>query len=166
MEVAREQVISTIKLMSNFDHNVLYKVKSATSIDGFSTEYDIQRAIISHWPKTVFDKNFEIVGDEVPLNLRARNAKRSNSGRIDILAKHKHKEEYLVLELKRAAANIQAVTQVIANLKALKLNKEMASANLCGVLIAERIPTKVLNIAKEYRIDCYEISYPVVLNQL
>jgi hypothetical protein len=166
MEVSRDQVLPTIRKMANFDHSVLYKNKSSMPVNGFSTEYDIQRSILSSWSKTPFAKNFEIIGDEVPVDLGSRNASRRNLGRIDILAKSINLDEYLVIEIKRAEADIEVLDQIKGYLAALRKNDEMSSASIRGVLIAERIPERVLSSANQLGFETYKIEYPINLKRL
>ena len=166
MEVSRDQVLPIIRKMANFDHSVLYKNKSSTPVNGFSTEYDIQRSILSSWSKTPFAKRFEIIGDEVPVNLGSRNASRNNLGRIDILAKNIKLNEYLVIEIKRAEAHIEVLDQIKGYLAALRRNAQMSKASIKGVLVAERIPPQVLSSAKKLGFESYKIKYPINLERL
>lgn len=166
MEVARHQVLETIRKMSNFDHSVLYKNKSSGPINGFSTEYDIQRSLLLYWAETPFAKDFTIVGDEVPINLASRNSARSNLGRIDILAKHTTRNEYLIIEIKRAKATEAALKQISGYLGALKQREDMSTALFKGCLIAERIPRSLASSAGRLGFSSYEIVYPLKLTKV
>ena len=166
MEVSRDQVLPTIRKMLTFDHGVLYKNKSSIAVKGFSTEYDIQRSLLSSWAKTPFAENYKVLGDEVSVDLGLRNSSRKNLGRIDILAKHKKRDEYLVIEIKRAEANIAVLDQITGYLSALNKNNAIKGALIRGVLIAERIPQRVLTSAKRLGIDTYKIKYPINLVKL
>ena len=166
MEVARHKVLETIRKMSNFDHSVLYKNKSSEPINGFSTEYDIQRSLLLYWAKTPFAKDFTIIGDEVPINLAPRNSARTNLGRIDILAKHKKRDEYLIIEIKRAKATEEALKQISGYLSALKKREDMSLALLKGCLIAERIPKNIVSFAGQLGFTSYEIMYPIKLTKV
>ena len=158
MEVARHKVLETIRKMSNFDHSVLYKNKSSEPINGFSTEYDIQRSLLLYWAKTPFAKDFTIVGDEVPINLAPRNSARTNLG-DRYSSKGKKRDEYLIIEIKRAKATEEALKQISGYLSALKKREDMSLALLKGCLIAERIPKNIVSFAGQLGFTSYEIMY-------
>ena len=75
------------------------------------------------------------------------------------MAKGINLDEYLVIEIKRAEANIEVLDQIKGYLAALRKNDEMSGASIRGVLIAERIPERVLSSANQLGFETYKIEY-------
>lgn len=160
MIVERSRVLPTLGLMAEFDHSVLYLGRSGTSAVGFATEYDIQRAILIGWTKTPFASRARIIGDEVPVDPGA------NPRRIDILAREGDAGDWLVIEIKRAEANVEAVRQIQSYLTALAFRDDPLPGLIRGALVAERIPEVVRAAAAQAEIAAYEVTFPLTLRQV
>lgn len=160
LTVARNNVLPTIAALSQFDHQVLDLGRTERSHAGFATEYDIQRMILEHWNETPFAQRYEIKQDEYPVDGGL------NSRRIDILARDPATSDTLVIEIKRAEANLDALQQVMDYLLALGQKDAFAFGRLDGVLVAERIPKAVLDAALCNGIAVYEIDWPSTLRQV
>lgn len=158
--VAREHVLPTLAALRGFDHRVLDLGRTERSHAGFSTEYDIQRAILNQWAETPFATRHAVVQDEYPVDGGL------NSRRIDVLAQDPQSGDWLVIEIKRAEANADAVRQVEDYLLALGQKDEFAFGKLEGVLIAERISATVREAAQRAGIAAYEIEWPVTLRRV
>lgn len=158
--VIREQVIPTIEALVDFDHSVLTLNRSSHGGDGFTTEYVIQREIMENWDRLPFAERYDIVQDEFPVDGGL------NSRRIDILARDRVTGDWLVIELKRAEAKIEAVHQVEDYLLALGRLDDFALGKLDGVLIAERIPHVVRKAASDASVTAYEIHWPLKLERV
>ena len=155
MVVARDHVLTTLSLSLRLDHRVLYLGRSNRTTEGFSTEYDIQRALLFDWDSTVFSERYGVITDEFPVDFG------QNPRRIDILCKDKDSDERLVIEIKRAEANPDAIRQIRDYLHALSRREDFREMTLKGVLVAERVPLAVRQEAKRYGISAYELSYPL-----
>ncbi len=155
--VARDYVVPAIRALSGFDHSVLTLNHKAHESEGFTTEYVIQREILTNWEKTPWSACYDIVQDEYPVDGGL------NSRRIDILARDRKTGDWLIIELKRAEANAAAVHQVADYLLALGQRDEFAHGRLKGVLVAERIPSAVRVLAKNESIATYEVNWPLSL---
>ena len=155
MVVAREYVLSTLRLLCNLDHRVLYLHRSDRTVEGFATEYDIQRALLFDWDSTVFSDRYAIITDEFPVDLG------QNPRRVDILCKDRNSGGRLVIEIKRAEANLDAVRQIEVYLHALRRREDFCDMTVTGALVAERIPLAVRQEAKRSGISAYEVSYPL-----
>jgi hypothetical protein len=158
--VARNDVLATIEALRDFDHRALDLGRTERSHAGFATEYDIQRVILERWHEMPFAERYVIVQDEYPVDGGL------NSRRIDILAKDPRSGDWLVIEIKRAAANLDAVRQVEEYLLALGQKDVFAFGRLGGALIAERIPEIVREAALQAGIIAYEIDWPSSLRQV
>ena len=115
---------------------------------------------MEHWNETPFAQRYEIEQDEYPVDGGL------NSRRIDILARDPATSDTLVIEIKRAEANLDALQQVMDYLLALGQKDAFAFGRLDGVLVAERIPKAVLNAALRNGIAVYEIDWPSTLRQV
>ncbi len=158
--VERQSILPTIRQLADFEHNVLDLGRSNSSHTGFSTEYDIQRQLLERWDETPFSENFEIVQDEFPVDGGL------TSRRIDILARGIRREDWLIVEIKRAEAKQVAVFQIEDYLLALGRKDEFAFGQLKGALVAERIPKKVREAAINASVEAYEITWPVNLTRV
>ena len=160
MVVVRERVLSTLRLLRDMDHGVLYLGRSDRTTRGFATEYDIQRALHLNWGETVFSKRYVVVTDEFPVDGG------QNPRRIDLLCKDQNSGDHLVIEIKRAEANLDAVSQIKDYVHALRGREEFRGVSVTGALVAERIPLAVRQEAKRCEFSAYEISYPHELERV
>lgn len=158
--VAREHVLPTIAALREFDDRVLDLGRAERGHAGFATEYEIQRAILHHWAETPFAKRHVIVQDEYPVDGGL------NSRRIDVLARDPRSGDWLVIEIKRAEANMDALRQIEDYLLALGQKDEFALGEIKGVLIAERLSATVRAAAKHAGIAAYEIEWPFTLRRV
>lgn len=158
--VAREHVLPTLATLSSFNHEVLDLGRVERRHAGFATEYEIQGAILRKWGETPWSKDHTIVQDEYPVDGGL------NSRRIDVLAQNSTSGDWLVIEIKRAEANLDAVQQIEDYLLALGRKDEFAFGKLQGVLIAERISASVREAALHSGIAAYEIEWPITLRRV
>jgi len=158
--VERAQVIPTLKALSSFDHSVLVHNRAVHAGAGFSTEYVIQREILTNWDQTPWGARYDVVQDEFPVDGGL------TSRRIDILARDRLTGDWLVIELKRAEAKPEAVMQVADYLLALGRQDKFAQGRLDGVVVAERIPSSVRTLSRSEGIAAYEIGWPLNFNRV
>lgn len=152
--VKREHVISTVTALAKFDHTVLALNRTSHDGEGFTTEYVLQRQIMTNWAKTPWGERHDILEDEFPVDGGR------TSRRIDILARDRQNGDWLIIELKRAEASIAAVHQVAGYLLALGRLDRFAKHRLTGVLVAERVSPAVREAAKNEGVEVYEASWP------
>lgn len=155
--VTREDVIPTLEALSGFDHSVLALNRSAHDGAGFTTEYVIQREILTNWDQMPWSSHYDVVQDEYPVDGGL------TSRRIDILARDRVTGDWLIIELKRAEAKPEAVRQVADYLLALGKQDKFAHGRLDGVLVAERISSAVRTLAKAEGVAAYEVNWPLNL---
>ena len=155
MVVARADVLPTLRLLRNLDHQVLYLGRSNRTIEGFATEYDIHRTLLFDWDSTPFSQRYAVVTDEFPVD-PGRNPRR-----IDIWCEARGAAGYLAIEIKRAEAGPEAVQQLEGYLRTLQRRKDLRGGTVTGALVAERIPPAVRQEARRSGISAYEVSYPL-----
>lgn len=152
--VARQHVIPTLRALAVFDHTVLALNRVVHEGEGFSTEYVLQRQILTNWPSTPWGERYDVVQDEFPVDGGL------TSRRIDILARDRRTGDWLIIELKRAEASVAAVHQVASYLLALGRRDDFANGRLDGVLVAERVSPAVREAARNEGVAVYEASWP------
>ena len=158
--IDRPRVLSTIQTMADFDHSVLYLGRSHSDDRCFATEYDIQRKILFEWSKTPFGASAQVIGDEFPVDTG------KNPRRIDILARDDQSGDYIVIEVKRAEVQLDAIVQLKDYVGGLSGRENFSGTDLHAVLVAERIPPKVIAAAEAAGIAAYEIAYPLTFRRL
>ncbi|WP_099593021.1 endonuclease NucS domain-containing protein [Paramylibacter kogurei] len=110
--------------------------------------------MLSNWKQTPWGHRYDVVQDEFPVDGGL------TSRRIDILARNRASGDRLIIELKRAEANIAAVHQVSEHLLALGKRDDFAHGRLDGVLVAERISPAVRECAANEGVSAYEANWP------
>ena len=158
--IDRPRVLSTIQTMADFDHSVLYLGRSHNNDRCFATEYDIQLKILFEWSKTPFGASAQVIGDEFPVDTG------KNPRRIDILARDDQSGDYIVIEVKRAGAQLAAIVQLQDYVGGLSNRDDFSGTDLHAVLVAERIPPTVIAAAEAAGIAAYEIAYPLTFRRL
>jgi len=158
--VARDRVIPTLRALATFDHSVLAFNRTPHLGEGFTTEYVIQRQILTNWQQTPWFARYDVVQDEFPVDGGL------TSRRIDILARDRITGDWLVIELKRAEAHPSAVGQVAEYLTALGRRDDFAAGRLQGALVAQRVPPNVRSMAMAEGVAAYEIEWPMSLNRI
>jgi hypothetical protein len=155
--VARDLVPRTLRALASFDHDVLALNRAPGAVEGFTTEYTIQRHLLTNWGQTPWGMHHEIIQDEFPVDGGR------TSRRIDILARHRATGDLLILELKRAEATPDAVRQAASYRHALAQRPDLAPGRLSCALIAERFPPTVRTLAATQSVALWQISWPMLL---
>ena len=157
--VDRDRVLPTLQAVAEFDHTVLSLGRSEQTRNGFVREYDIQQALLCGWSKTPFGAQARVIGDEVPVDLG------KNPRRVDILARDIETGDYLVIEIKRAEAQSDAIDQLQGYIEGLAKRAEYGESTLRGILIAERVSPAVTKEARAAGIAAYEIEHPFAVRE-
>lgn len=157
--IDRGRVLPTLQAVAEFDHTVLSRGRPAQERNCFCTEYDIQRAILSNWSATPFGSGAQLIGDEEPVDSG------KNPRRVDILAKDTQSGDLLIIEIKRAEAQLDAIDQLRSYMEGMKRHSEYGETRLRGILVAERIPPTVNEHARAAGITTYEIERPFAFRE-
>lgn len=158
--VDRKAVFQTIRYLKAFDHAALELGRSATPSIGFATEYDIQRSLLEAWDVSPFGPAYNVVQDEYPIDGGL------TSRRIDILARGRKTKDWLVIELKRAEASLDAICQLDGYLETLACKDGFSENPSLGALVAERIPDHVRREAAARGIMAFEATWPADFNRV
>ena len=158
--VGRETVLQTIRHLKAFDHTALELGRSDTPRTGFATEYDIQRSLLEAWDVSPFGPAYNVVQDEYPIDGGL------TSRRIDILARGRRTKDWLVIELKRAEASLDAIRQLDGYLETLACKDGFSDHPSVGALVAERIPDHVRREAAARGIMAFEATWPADFNRV
>ncbi|WPZ26230.1 endonuclease NucS [Sulfitobacter pontiacus] len=158
--VTRNDVIPTIRALSEFDHSVLALNRDTHHGEGFTTEYVLQRQILTNWEQTSWAKRYDVVQDEFPVDGGL------TSRRIDILARDRQTGDWLIIELKRAEASPEAVHQVTGYRRALALRDDFAFGRLDCALVAERSSLAAREVAGSEGVAVYEAEWPHTLRRV
>jgi len=85
---------------------------------------------------------------------------------FDILARDRVSGDWLIIELKRAKATPDAVLQTTDYLLALTQRDDFVHGRLEAVLIAERFPQLVRDLADDEGVELWRIEWPLVLSRV
>jgi len=158
--VARNDVIPTIRVLSNFDHSILTLNRATHDGEGFTTEYVLQRQILTNWEQTPWAKRYDVVQDEFPVDGG------HTSRRIDILARDRQTGDWLIIELKRAEASTEAVHQVTSYRMALAQRDDFAFGRLDCALVAERSSLSAREVTGSEGVAVYEAEWPLTFRRV
>lgn len=160
MEVAREHVLPVLRMLRDFDHSVLNRQHGPRIGKGFIVESELQHALITQWHTTELGRRSKIHQEEYRVDIAI------SPRRIDILARLHDESGWIVVEIKRHEASIDAVRQVLDYMMALERGDRPLPGTLHGALVAERIPDRVREAARRAGIEAYEAAYPFALRRV
>lgn len=137
-----------------------FEINEFCSSLGFRLERQLQEFIADNWERISLNQEWSIysekddddVGVEYPCDV----------GFIDILAKHKNNNDWLVIELKRNQTNDDAVGQVLRYMGWVKEKMAKPGENVQGLIIAREENQKLLyalNAAKNVDLRLYEVEF-------
>ena len=104
----------------------------------FPSEKDLQEYMETHWDKTPFAQEWEITEKKVDLQA---------TGEIDLLAKHKNKKKWLIIELKKGKSSDDAVGQTLRYMGWVKENRANEDEEVEGVIISGPPPDDNIRLA-------------------
>jgi RecB family endonuclease NucS len=122
---------------------------------------DKSKLIISGMETDVVNEimiNPNVIEEGLRINKREKHVK---SGLIDLFCYDKNHTP-VVIEVKRSLANISAVHQLRMYVNEIK--KDVAKANVRGILCAPRIPDMVKKLLAEYGLEWQEVERKIELN--
>jgi len=124
----------------------------------FSLEKQLEDFIVENWNNTIFGKDYDIYLDE---NGNYGKQYPVDTGRIDILAKNKNSNDFLVLELKKGRTSDETLGQIQRYMG--YVQHEIAPNNeVKGVIIGLRDDLKLkraLSINSQIKFYKYEVSF-------
>jgi len=107
--------------MQNEDEVVEEEIQEHGVVDpaNFGMERQLEDFLIANWNKTIFGEKYELIYDEGDLLSQQY---QTAVGAIDILAKSKNGEEYLVIELKKGKTSDAVTGQILRYINWVKEN--------------------------------------------
>ena len=157
LTVRRELVLSALKVVGSDNPDAVSLNRTPEGVDGFGTEYALQRELIQNWSHTPFFKSgFKFLSDEYPLDAGR------TSRRIDIIAEH-NDGRILILELKRHSAPPSAVDQVCGYKEALRNDPRFLGKRVDAAIIAPRFSSETVTKAAIMNVPLWEADWPLAL---
>ncbi|MFH1407892.1 MAG: endonuclease NucS domain-containing protein [Patescibacteria group bacterium] len=124
----------------------------------FGMESHLEDFLISNWDKTIFGNKYELIYDEGDLTSQQY---RTSVGEIDILAKEKNGEEFLVIELKKGRTSDAVVGQILRYIAWIKEN--MANGKTVkGAVVVLDVDEKLkyaLKELKDIKLYTYKVNF-------
>lgn len=135
-------------------------------IANFGMESHLEDFLIANWNKTVFGENYELIYNEGDL---VSQQYQTGVGPIDILAKSKNGEEYLVIELKKGRTSDAVVGQLLRYIAWIKEN--MADGKVVkGAVVVLELDDKLKYALKELKqligLYIYRVDFKLTQQQV
>lgn len=124
----------------------------------FGMESHLEDFLIANWNKTIFGKKYDLIYDEGDL---ASQQYQTAVGAIDILAKSKNGEEYLVIELKKGRTSDAIVGQILRYIAWVRENVANGKA-VKGVIVVLDSDDKLKYALKELKdiaLYTYQVNF-------
>jgi restriction system protein len=124
----------------------------------FYMEKYLEDFIVSNF-KTIFPENLELYQDEEGND---SSQYLTDVGRIDILAKDKKTNTYIVIELKKGKESDKVVGQILRYMGWVKENLAVNNEEVKGLIICKEIDQKLkyaVSVIKDISVKCYHIDF-------
>lgn len=128
-------------------------------VTNFGMESHLEDFLIANWSKTIFGKGYELIYNEGDLISQQY---QTGVGPIDILAKSKNGEEYLVIELKKGRTSDAVVGQLLRYIAWVRENVANGKA-VKGAVVVLDVDDKLKYALKELK-DITLYTYQVNFN--
>lgn len=137
---------------------------------GFALEPHLRRFLVDNWENTPLGKDYEILTEDGEIIGEHYQIKEDGKriGEIDILAKDKKTDEWVVIELKKAQSSDAVVGQTLRYMGWVEENKARKDGGVKGIIIVREIDAKLeyaLSALKnKVKISCfvYNIQFSLV----
>lgn len=127
-------------------------------LDNFGMESHLEDFLIANWNKTIFGKKYELIYDEGDLISQQYH---TTVGEIDILAKAKDGEEFLVIELKKGRTSDAVVGQILRYIAWVRENMANGKA-VKGTVVVLDVDDKLkyaLKELKDIKLYTYQVNF-------
>ena len=131
--------------------------KSIVSSGLFYMEKQLEEFIIENWNESEFGRTFDLIYEDGVLKSQQY---QTDIGRIDILAKDKKSNSYVVIELKRNQTSDDTVGQVLRYMG--WVTDKLNDPNVKGVIVAGKYDEKLhyaSKMVKNVNIFLYEVTF-------
>lgn len=133
----------------------------------FGMERHLHDFLRDNWSRTALGKEWNLYAE--PGDPEAGYEYPTEIGRIDLLARHKDRPEWLVIELKRSQTSDQTVGQVLRYIGWVRRNLAAKSDRIRGLIIAHQVDDALMYAASEVPnldVNAYEVSFTLHPRQL
>ena len=130
---------------------------SNLQMSSFALEKTLEEYIVQNWSSTIFAENYNFIERQY----------QTNTGPLDILARSKDENEYLVIELKRDLASDVVVGQTLRYMGFIKSNLAENNEAVKGCIVANKADRGLKNALSAIdSIDLYEYSIEFTMNKI
>jgi len=131
----------------------------------FGMESHLEDFLIANWSKTIFGKKYELIYDEGDLISQQYH---TTVGEIDILAKTKNGEEFLVIELKKGRTSDAVVGQILRYIAWVRENMANGKA-VKGTVVVLDVDDKLKYALKELKditLYTYQVNFKLTKEEI
>ncbi len=124
----------------------------------FGMEKYLENFIVDNWEKLPLSKDYKLIVEEGDILSQQYH---TDIGPIDILLKHREKNEYLVVELKRGRSSDIVIGQILRYMGWVKNNIE-SEPKVKGLIISAEVDEKLkyaLSATQDIEIYIYEVDF-------
>jgi RecB family endonuclease NucS len=166
-EVSSDSIERDLKeIVDIYKKNVDIEVKNESSVVStglFYIEKQLEDFIISNWNETEFGKKYDLIYEEGTLISQQY---RTDIGIIDILARDKKTNSYVVIELKKNQTSDDTVGQALRYMGWIEEKKN--DPNVKGIIVAGQFDLKLhyaMKRAKDIEVFVYEVDFKLKAHQ-
>ena len=138
--------------------NIELKDETSSISSGlFYMEQQLEDFIIENWEGTEFGKKYDLIYEDGDLKSQQY---RTDIGRIDILAKDKNNQSYVVIELKRNQTSDDTVGQITRYMG--WIEEKLGDENVKGIIVAGKYDEKLYYAQKRLKdieVFLYEVNF-------
>ena len=161
VKVSEELIFNELLEIVNFFKKCLdleVKDESSSISSGlFYLESQLEDFLIENWNETEFGKKYDLIFEDGELKSQQF---KTDIGRIDILAKRKSNNSYVVLELKRNQTSDDTVGQVTRYMG--WIQDKYGDDNVSGIIVAGKYDEKLYyaqKMLKNIEVFLYEVNF-------
>ena len=138
--------------------NIELKDETSSISSGlFYMEQQLEDFIIENWEGTEFGKKYDLIYEDGDLKSQQY---RTDIGRIDILARDKNNQSYVVIELKRNQTSDDTVGQITRYMG--WIEEKLGDENVKGIIVAGKYDEKLYYAQKRLKdieVFLYEVNF-------
>lgn len=161
VEVSADTMLTELKaIVAEYKQCMEIEVKDETSVIStglFYMEQQLEDFIIRNWDETEFGKKYNLIYEDGELRSQQF---QTDIGRIDILAKEKSNDNYVVIELKRNQTSDDTVGQVTRYMG--WIQDKFKDENVKGVIVAGKYDEKLYyaqRMLPNVEVFLYEVNF-------
>lgn len=135
---------------------------------GFGLEPHLRRFLVDNWESTPLGKNYEILTEDGEIIGEEYQTK--EAGNIDILAKDKKSNEWVVIELKKGQSSDAVIGQTLRYMGWVEKNKVEKDEGVKGIIIVKEIDGKLeyalSTLKNKVKISCFVYNVQFSLEEV